>query len=80
MSDLQYISYQEVGDQIRIAINRPPYNVLNIATMEEMNVALDRAMENTTAKVLVIGGGSLPSACMLLRGYRAKVPLLCCTT
>ena len=57
MSDLQYISYQEVGDQIRIAINRPPYNVLNIATMEEMNVALDRAMENTTAKVLVIGGG-----------------------
>jgi cyclohexa-1,5-dienecarbonyl-CoA hydratase len=41
---------------LRIAINRPPYNVLDIATMEEMNTALDMAMANRTAKVLVITG------------------------
>ena len=56
MADFKFISYEDKGDTLRIAINRPPYNVLDIATMEEMNTALDMAMENTTAKVLVIAG------------------------
>ena len=56
MTDFKFISYEDHGETLRIAINRPPYNVLDIATMEEMNAALDLAMENTTAKVLVIAG------------------------
>lgn len=56
MATFKFISYREQGEQLHLAINRPPYNVLDIATMEEMNVALDLAMENTTAKVLVITG------------------------
>jgi hypothetical protein len=56
MHDFKFISYDDQGDILRLAINRPPYNVLDIATMEEMNTALDMAMENTTAKVLLITG------------------------
>ena len=56
MPDFKFISYEDQGEVLRLAINRPPYNVLDIATMEEMNVALDLAMENTTAKVLLITG------------------------
>jgi cyclohexa-1,5-dienecarbonyl-CoA hydratase len=56
MVDFKFISYEDQGEVLRLAINRPPYNVLDIATMEEMNTALDLAMENTTAKVLVITG------------------------
>jgi cyclohexa-1,5-dienecarbonyl-CoA hydratase len=56
MADFKFISYEDQGEVLRLAINRPPYNVLDIATMEEMNVALDLAMANTTAKVLVITG------------------------
>jgi hypothetical protein len=56
MADFKFIACDEQGDVLRIAINRPPYNVLDIATMEEMNTALDLAMDNKTAKVLVITG------------------------
>ena len=56
MADFKFISYEDQGEVLRLAINRPPYNVLDIATMEEMNTALDMAMENTTAKVLLITG------------------------
>ena len=45
MADFQFIAYEDQGDLLRIAINRPPYNVLDIATMEEMNAALDRAID-----------------------------------
>ena len=56
MADFKFIAYDDQGDVLRIAINRPPYNVLDIATMEEMNTALDMAMANRTAKLLVITG------------------------
>jgi cyclohexa-1,5-dienecarbonyl-CoA hydratase len=56
MADFKLISYEKQGETLRIAINRPPNNVLDIATMEEINLALDTAMEDPTAKVLVISG------------------------
>ena len=56
MADFKLISYEKQGETLRIAINRPPNNVLDIATMEEINLALDTAMEDATAKVLVISG------------------------
>jgi len=56
MSDFKFLQYQRTDDLVRIAINRPPFNVLDIATMAEMNVALDRVAKEDGAKVLVVTG------------------------
>ena len=56
MSGFKFLQYERTGDLIRIAINRPPFNVLDIATMAEMNVALDRALEEPGAKALMLTG------------------------
>lgn len=42
------------GETAHLTINRPPVNILNIATMEEMNETLDSLIGNTDIKVLVI--------------------------
>lgn len=39
-----------------ILINRPPYNVLNIKSIKEMNEALDLIKKDDTSKVVVIRG------------------------
>ena len=39
-----------------LTINRPPLNILNIATMEEINDALRTLIDNKKVKVLVITG------------------------
>lgn len=39
-----------------LTINRPPLNILNIATMEEINTALSSLAGNTDVKVLVLSG------------------------
>jgi cyclohexa-1,5-dienecarbonyl-CoA hydratase len=44
------------GETAHLTINRPPVNILNIATMEEMNETLDSLIGNTDVKVLVISG------------------------
>ena len=56
MSGFNFLQYERTGDLIRIAIHRPPLNVLDIATMHEMNVALDRALEEPGAKALLLTG------------------------
>lgn len=45
MSDFKFLQYERTGDLIRIAINRPPLNVLDIATMAEMNPAMEPFVE-----------------------------------
>lgn len=55
-TDFQFIRY-EVGNALAtITINRPPLNVLDIPTMEEINVALDRVRDDNDVKLLVITG------------------------
>ena len=39
-----------------LTINRPPLNILNIATMKEINTALSSLAGNNDVKVLVITG------------------------
>ena len=56
MSGFKFLQYERTGDLIRIAINRPPFNVLDIATMAEMNLALDRALDEQGAKALMLTG------------------------
>ncbi len=44
------------GETAFLTINRPPVNILDISTMEEMNETLDNLIGNTDVKVLVISG------------------------
>lgn len=50
------IIFRIEGEAAFLTINRPPVNILDIATMEEMNDALDSLTDNTDVKVLVISG------------------------
>jgi len=56
MSQYRFVQYENSGGLVTIRINRPPYNVLDIATMEEMNAALDRAAKEPDARLLLITG------------------------
>lgn len=56
MSSFNFLSYEDCGETLHLTINRPPYNVLDISVMEEISAALDLAIENSTAKVLLITG------------------------
>lgn len=52
----QFIQYGVVDGLATLAINRPPFNVLDIATMSEVNAALDACREDGSVKLLVITG------------------------
>ena len=56
MSDFKFLDYSSSEGLVTITINRPPYNVLDIATMEELNHALDDAAKESSAKMLMITG------------------------
>lgn len=56
MSDFKFLEYSCSEGLVTIAINRPPYNVLDIATMEELNRAVDLAAQEGSAKLLMITG------------------------
>ena len=56
MSAFKLLEYGIADGLVTIALNRPPYNVLDIATMEELNRAVDQAATETTAKMLMITG------------------------
>ncbi|UCC40868.1 MAG: enoyl-CoA hydratase/isomerase family protein [Candidatus Aminicenantes bacterium] len=48
------IIFETKDNKAFLTINRPPVNILNIATMEEMNDALISLVDNKDIKVLVI--------------------------
>jgi len=48
------IIFETKDDRAFLTINRPPLNILNIVTMEEMNDALSSLIDNKKVKVLVI--------------------------
>ncbi len=55
MSDYKFIIYEEKDGAAYLTINRPPLNWLDIATMEEMNCALDGVLAaGPELKILVI--------------------------
>lgn len=56
MPDFKHLEYSSAAGLLTIVINRPPYNVLDIAAMEEMNAALDAAVKDDSAKLLLITG------------------------
>ncbi len=50
------ITFETTQDKAFLTINRPPLNILNIATMKEISAALQSLAGNTDVKVLVITG------------------------
>jgi cyclohexa-1,5-dienecarbonyl-CoA hydratase len=50
------ILFEIKEEKALLTINRPPLNILNIATMEEMNEVLRSLMENKEVKVVIISG------------------------
>jgi len=56
--EFQFITFEKKGKIATLTINRPPYNVLDIPTMKEMNVALAEAkgMDGVSAVVLTAAG------------------------
>lgn len=50
------ISFEIKKDMAFLTINRPPLNILNISTMEEINDALVSLIGNKDIKVLVLSG------------------------
>ncbi len=52
----QFIQYGVADGLATLAINRPPFNVLDIPTMVEINRALDTCISDGTVKMLLITG------------------------
>lgn len=56
LQQFQFIQYGVVDGLATLAINRPPFNVLDMATMAEVNAALDACRADGSVKLLVITG------------------------
>jgi cyclohexa-1,5-dienecarbonyl-CoA hydratase len=56
LQQFQYLQYTVSDGLATLAINRPPFNVLDIPTMAEVNDALDACMKDESVKILVITG------------------------
>ncbi len=56
LQQFQFIQYGVAGGLATLTINRPPFNVLDIPTMNEVNGALDKCLEDKSVKLLVITG------------------------
>ena len=56
LQQFQYLQYTVSDGLATLAINRPPFNVLDIPTMGEVNDALDLCMKDESVKILVITG------------------------
>jgi cyclohexa-1,5-dienecarbonyl-CoA hydratase len=51
--EFQHIVFDRQGGVARLVLNKPPYNVLDIAMMQEINRALEELNGDPSAKVLV---------------------------
>lgn len=56
MSDFKTITCTSVDGLITLTLNKPPYNVLDIEMMVEINAALDQVLADGSARVLLITG------------------------
>jgi len=56
MAEFKNILFEKKGGVAKITLNRPPLNILNIETMNEINQALEDVQKATEAKLLIITG------------------------
>lgn len=59
----EHILLEIKDDKAFLTINRPPLNILNISTMEEINVALGSLLDNQNVKVLILSGAGEKAFC-----------------
>ena len=76
MTDFNYITYGVAGGLATLTINRPPFNVLDIPTMEEMNVALEQAKVATDIKRAITDLTDPPLAESTIAAKKAKAAYL----
>lgn len=56
MSDYQTITLTHANGLATLTLNKPPFNVLDIPMMEEINTALDQILADRSARTLLITG------------------------
>lgn len=56
MTNYKFIAYRSDNGLIAITINKPPYNVLDLSLIAELNTALDAVAADTSAKAVLITG------------------------
>lgn len=56
MSTFKNILYDASNRVVRISINRPPLNILNVETLVELNMALEAARNDASLSAVVITG------------------------
>jgi len=56
LKNYENIYFKIKDDKAFLTINRPPLNILNITTMEEMNDALNSLTDNKNVKVVIVSG------------------------
>ncbi|MGB2882767.1 MAG: enoyl-CoA hydratase/isomerase family protein, partial [Rhodoferax sp.] len=56
MTDWKTITCTSVDGLATLTLNKPPFNVLDIEMMVEINAALDQLASDSSARVLVITG------------------------
>ena len=54
--EYKFIQLQKEGDLVRLRLNRPPYNVMNITMLEEIGHALDAVDMMRDAKIILFEG------------------------
>lgn len=59
----EHILFEIKNDKAYLTINRPPLNILNIATMEEINDVLGSLQNNQDVKVLIFSGAGEKAFC-----------------
>ena len=57
------IVYESADGVARIVINKPPLNVLNVESLSELGMALERAKNDAEVKVVIITGAGDKSFC-----------------
>lgn len=57
------IIYEVADETAKITINKPPLNILDVATLRELIRALEKAREDNTVKVVVVTGAGNRAFC-----------------
>jgi len=56
MRDFENLVYEKDDGIVKITINRPPFNILNVETLREITIALEDVREDDSISVIVITG------------------------
>ena len=72
--EYKFIQLQKDGDVVRLRLNRPPYNVMNITMLEEIGHAIDAVDMMQDTKIILFEGSekSFSGGLGYCRSHRGK--------